>query len=356
MLISIFSNYKSTARNAGLLLFLVLSTIAGKSQNKQAVSTVINVIFETDMGNDVDDALALDMLYKYMDAGTVNLLAVCSNKNSGYSHSFIQLMNEWYGYPKIPVGKVVNGANSQGDSKNYSQAVCEFKKPDGQFAFVVKDSNSSYFVEAVTLYRKLLAAQPDSSVTIISVGFSTNLARLLESSADEFSRLNGKELVAKKVILLSVMAGRFVAHDWAEYNVKKDIPAAAKLFQNWPGQVVFSPFEVGIEIKYPATSIENNFSWTPYQPVVLAYKSYLPMPYDRPTWDLTSVLYAIEGAGKYFGKSAVGEVSVDSIGITTFNPSVAGKHCYLTVDEEQTVLVKNRLIYLTTLKPKYFAH
>ena len=24
-----------------------------------------NIIFETDMGNDVDDALAIDMLYKY---------------------------------------------------------------------------------------------------------------------------------------------------------------------------------------------------------------------------------------------------------------------------------------------------
>ena len=30
--------------------------------------------------------------------------------------------------------------------------------------------------EAPALYRKLLAQQPDSSVTIISVGFSTNLA------------------------------------------------------------------------------------------------------------------------------------------------------------------------------------
>ena len=38
------------------------------------------VIFDTDMGNDIDDALALDMLYKYMDAGKVDLLAVMVNK------------------------------------------------------------------------------------------------------------------------------------------------------------------------------------------------------------------------------------------------------------------------------------
>jgi hypothetical protein len=45
---------------------------------------VPNIIFETDMGNDVDDALALDMIYKYFDDGKINMLAVCSNKDSKY--------------------------------------------------------------------------------------------------------------------------------------------------------------------------------------------------------------------------------------------------------------------------------
>ena len=34
-----------------------------------------NVIFETDMGNDVDDALAIDMLYKFAKDGDIRLMA-----------------------------------------------------------------------------------------------------------------------------------------------------------------------------------------------------------------------------------------------------------------------------------------
>jgi hypothetical protein len=57
--------------------------------------------------------------------------------------------------------------------------------------------------EPAALYREVLAGQPDHSVTIISVGFSTNLARLLDSGSDSYSPLDGRALVAKKVRLLS---------------------------------------------------------------------------------------------------------------------------------------------------------
>jgi hypothetical protein len=51
------------------------------------------------MGNDIDDALALDMLYKYMDAGKVDLLAVCVNKEGYGPVEYVDMMNTWYGYP-----------------------------------------------------------------------------------------------------------------------------------------------------------------------------------------------------------------------------------------------------------------
>ena len=44
-------------------------------------SDCLDVIFETDIGNDIDDALALDMLYKYMDQGIIKLIAVMANMN-----------------------------------------------------------------------------------------------------------------------------------------------------------------------------------------------------------------------------------------------------------------------------------
>ena len=50
------------------LLFLVVlaSCISKERQNEQPASAKQIIIFETDLGNDIDDALALDMLYKYL--------------------------------------------------------------------------------------------------------------------------------------------------------------------------------------------------------------------------------------------------------------------------------------------------
>ena len=89
-------------------------------------------------------------------------------------------------------------------------------------------------------------------MTIASVGFLTNLAALLDSGADDFSPLSGRELVAKKVKLVSVMAGNISFEDgrdiFPEYNVRRDIASAKKFFSECPVPVVVSPFELGLEI------------------------------------------------------------------------------------------------------------
>jgi len=179
----------------------------------------------------------------------------------------------------------------------------------------------------VALLRRLLSAEKDGSVVIVQVGFSTNLARLLDAPADV-------ELVRRKVRLLSVMAGNF-AQPKAEFNVQKDTAAARKLFDQWPGPIVASGFEIGEAMKFPATRIERDFSWTPDHPVVDAYRAYMKMPYDRQTWDLTAVLYALRPGGGYFDLSAPGKIASDDTGRTSFRPDAAGTHRYLVLTEAQ---------------------
>src|SRR5579862_8251530 len=118
---------------------------------------------------------------------------------------------------------------------------------------------------------RTLSTQPDGSVVIVQVGFSTNLARLI--AAD-------RALVAKKVRLLCTMAGNF-AEPTPEFNVVKDITSAQQVFGEWPGEVVTSGFEVGRAIRYPASRIESDFAWTHKSPLVEAYKAYKHMPYDE---------------------------------------------------------------------------
>lgn len=310
----------------------------------------LTVIIETDLGNDVDDALALDLLYKYQDAGKIRLLAVNLNKNGQAPAEYADILNTWYGYPDTPVGIIRDGADCETDAVNYAKAVVDLKDSLGNPLFARSHPDYDNYPEAVTLYRKLLAGEPDNSVVIASVGFSTNLIRLLETPADEYSKLTGKELVEKKVKLLVTMAGCFNDPSLHEYNVVKDIPAAKVIFGEWPTPVVTSPFEVGIRIQYPATSIENDFGWAPQHPVVEAYKAYLPMPYDRPTWDPTAVLYAVEG-GDWFTVSEPGRIVVTEEGSTLFEADEAGTRRYLSVTDEQAKAILDHFVEVITSEP-----
>jgi inosine-uridine nucleoside N-ribohydrolase len=187
-------------------------------------------------------------------------------------------------------------------------------------------------------------------VVIISTGFSTNLARLLESGPDKWSSLSGKELVAQKVKYLSLMAGRFDNPKYAEYNVVKDVAAAKTLFAVCPVPIVTSPWELGNAVRYPGQSIADDFGWTSAHPLVEAYKAYAKMPYDRPTWDLTAVLYAIDPQ-QFFNISPAGRIVVTDEGYTHYTKEAGGNHFYLFVTPEQAKAILNYFVTMITKKP-----
>jgi inosine-uridine nucleoside N-ribohydrolase len=113
--------------------------------------------------------------------------------------------------------------------------------------------------DALTLYRRLLGKAKDNSVTIVTVGFFTNMSNLLNSAPDKFSPLNGKELIKQKVKQLVSMAACFDGRMGAfkEFNVKIDAPASQNVFDNWPGKIVFSGFEIGANI-FTGLPIKNS--------------------------------------------------------------------------------------------------
>ncbi len=313
-------------------LTLVSSAVSCKNSSKPGESA-LPVIFDTDLGNDVDDALALAMLNRYSDEGRVKLLGVMINKNDTASAECVDIINTYYGYGDTPIGVAEKPVDTSADGVNLNDMnfVTAVSKMD--FPRTVKDYSS--LPSAVQLYRRLLASQEDNSVKIISVGFSTNLAGLLDSQADEISPLTGRELMEKKVKEVCVMAGNFrgEGNDWfPEYNVQRDIPSARKFFTECPAPIAISPFELGIEFTYPGSSIEINLGYEGKNPVAEAYKAYLPMPYDRPIWDLTAVLYAVEGE-EYFTKSAPGKAEIDENGLASFTQDSSGKHVLLSVPE-----------------------
>ena len=324
-----------------LLALLAIVAPCGFCATAQTTD-VPGVIFETDMGNDIDDALALDLLHKAVDDGQIKLLAVSCHKESPTACKYVSVMNRWYGHPEVIVARA-------------TQCVVNTKYFD--YTSVVENAPKSLTRRlpepetAVKMYRRVLASQPDKSVIIISVGFSTTLAELLDSVADEYSPLNGRELVEAKVKLTSIMAGSLKPRKKAEFNVLNDIPSAKKVFGNWPAPIVLSPGELGSAVKYPATSITNDFTWAEWHPMVEAYHAWGKMPYNRPMWDPTSVLYALQPTSDMFIRSEEGRIEMDENGMTSFVPQVGGRDRILFVDAKQAARMKEYFVEVVTRKP-----
>lgn len=300
----------------------------------------VPVIFDTDISGDVDDVLALAMLHALADRNECVLKAVTISKVNPLTAPFVDAVNTFYGRGQIPIGVT---RDAQKRESKYLALVK--KKDEGEFRYPHDLLTSDDAPDAVTILRKTLVAAEDKSIVLIQVGLAANLADLVESPADEISDLTGKELIRRKVRLTSVMAGAFSpvngnAH-YLEANVKNGIGSMQRFAEKWPhdSPVVWSDFLIGIAAPYPRESVARDFGYVPHHIVREAYLLHSGPNHDRPTWDLTSVLYAVRPEDHYFGLSEPGLVSVDDDGFTRFQPQVNGRDRYLTMDEGQTIRV-----------------
>ena len=334
-------------------IFLILGAaalvLAGCAQAPAAEQEVVNIIFDTDIGNDIDDTEALDILFKYQDEGKINLMGICLNKTGIETEQFTGVMCKWYGYPDTPVGMVGDGTYGfTPASECYTGKALRLTNEDGTPVFEKPEWDYGNLPEACALYRKLLAEAEDNSVTIVSVGFLTNLFHLINSPADEISPLTGLELIEKKVKMLSIMAGRFNA-EVPEYNVMCDIPAAKQIAEQWPTETAYLSWELGDQVHYPAESIENDFSWTPAHPLKETYIRYGEMPYNNTMYDPTAVAYAVEP--EYFTTGEAGVVTIDEQGVSRFTANPEGKAHVIYLSDEQAETLLGHFVDILTRKP-----
>lgn len=301
----------------------------------------VPVIFDTDIGNDIDDVLALQILFEYEADRKIDLLGITISKAYPRVVDYIDAYARLNGRGDIPLGFAYNGVNPE--PYRYVPMTLD-TLVNGQPVLTPQRKLDDSIPEGYKLMRKLLAKQADTSVVMIVVGPETNFGRLLESGADEFSPLNGVDLVKQKVKLVSVMGGNYNnEHDFAEWNILQDLKASQRTFADCPAPLIASGWELGAKLLYPATSIENDFRDGDAHPLVISYKVYQPMPYDRPTWDLTSVLQAVEPEAEYFELSPAGQITVDSIGKTHFEEKADGLHRYMKLKATPQVVVDSMI-------------
>jgi inosine-uridine nucleoside N-ribohydrolase len=289
------------------------------------------VIFDTDMGNDIDDALALAMLHALTDRGECELIGVTLTNANPAAVPYIRMVNRFYGRPNLPVGAAIKSLKD-GAQDGYMSAALR----------TMGAENSGAAEPAPALLRRLLTNATEK-VIIVQTGFSTNLAALLETP-------DGAALAKEKVALLVAMAGNF-ADGAPEYNVKIDAPAAKAVFERWPTPIVFSGFEIGRDLLYPAGSIERDFTYARPHPIAESYRAYQKMPYNRPTWDLTAALQAVRPEHNYFALSEPGTVRVESNGVTHFTAG-SGDRRYLRPDPSRRAEILEVLALLASQPPR----
>ena len=304
------------------------------------------IIFDCDMGSSTDDLFALMMLYRYMDMKLCTLLGFIVDRMGAANADAVDIMNNFYGYPQIPIGLERRGIKDPKVFIPYHN-VAYARDEDAQLLFKQTYKAPGEYPEAYKLYRKLLAEQPDGSVTIASVGFVTSLAHLLQSVPDELSPLNGVELVRKKVKNIYLMGGVFGEAVEPDYNFTQAIDFSLKFFELWPKELdmIFSPGEVGDPLRYPDDQVISDIWWTECHPIKWVYE-YLQCDTGQKMWDPLAVINAVEGDDIYT-LSERGWVELTPRGETIFTPDPKGNCRYQLPGDEvwcDTVLKYIRLM------------
>eukprot|EP00929_Paragymnodinium_shiwhaense_P101727 TRINITY_DN6488_c0_g1_i2.p1 TRINITY_DN6488_c0_g1~~TRINITY_DN6488_c0_g1_i2.p1 ORF type:complete len:345 (+),score=28.16 TRINITY_DN6488_c0_g1_i2:57-1037(+) len=241
----------------------------------------VKLIIDTDIGGggcrDVDDIGALAVAHALADSGEVDLLAVVLNTNPQPCAGVISVLNTYYNRQHLPIGAYKGpGLDPNSPFWPYVTDLVE------NFPSAIK--NASQVPDAVEVYRRMLASQPDRSVTISSIGILTNLAALLRSGPDDISPLSGRELMARKVKLVAAMA--------VDSPTEKS-SAFATVSMPQEVKVTFSGLEVGLRV---VTGTNLRQCASPSSPVRRAYIDYVGDK-GRFSWDLITTLVAIRGAG-----------------------------------------------------------
>ncbi|MGB7527267.1 nucleoside hydrolase [Sphingobacterium cellulitidis] len=317
---------KKFLKPSSLKILLFLSLFLGIKNHLIAFNSVdqpkkVKVIFDTDMGPDYDDIGAIAILHALADQGKAEILATVASDAHKDIPATIEVYNKYYKRDGIPVGKTSNPLAPNFTAPN-NWNVQIIKK------FYPELLNKNY-ENAVSIYRKVLAEQPDNSVTLITVGFMTNISELLQSNADQYSKLNGMDLVKKKVKNWVAMAAAFP--QGKEFNVFKDAESAKYAFDNFPKPILFSGFEIGDRIKTGGKIAERNLL---NSPVSVGYKINLETyaneaVKNRSSWDQTAVLIAIENPEDYFYLSGPGKLIVDEEGNNLWEPNKNGLHKFI---------------------------
>ena len=330
----------------GFIMGILSEGISG--QIKKTDNPPVKLIFDTDIAYDWDDVGALAVLHGLANLKEVEILGIMTSTSDQesriYAPQCIDIIDTYYHRPDIPIG-VCRPKGVEAEAVYTKDIVLNYGFPS--------DIGTSA-MDAVKLYRKILNEQPDTSVVILTVGILTNLKDLLKSLPDEYSNLNGVELIKKKVKRWVAMGGTFPEGESSNFDGDK--PTAKYVVDNWPGDVLFigyGSFDFLTGGTLPETPADN--------PVRVVYelmqKKNNRKSIEHGTADLAATVAAIRDPHRYWNVQTGGKVSISYHGkddwqaYTKWEKVPNGKHSYLIPGSEKTEVLKPLINKLMTMPP-----
>lgn len=291
------------------------------------------VLLDTDIGPDCDDVGALAVLIYYAKQYGFPIGGICNCTSNKAGNGVIDAVCRRCGIDTPPLGQWSGvGFMDGAEHCKYNVAVAE--------AHSEAYRNGTLPVEdAVTYYRKRLAAEKDGNVMVISIGMFNNLAALLDSPADDISPLSGVELVKAKVYALVSMAA--ILPQGRECNVVSDYPAAQKVFADWPTAIYLSDFHIGVNVKTGYDHITDPAAIMA-DPLPMSYHLYTKewnwegaVKGQNASYDLTAVQFAALGIGELYDLDTPGDLEFyaeipDLPDATRFIPNPMGNKIFMT--------------------------
>lgn len=272
----------------------------------------VQIILDTDMDSDCDDTAALAVLHALADAGEAEILATATCGRNPWTPLAIDAINTYYGRPGIPVG-APRGAAPLRESR-YTRTLAE-RCPHALPAAEAAE-------DAVQLYRRILEQAAAQSVTLVTIGYHTNVSSLLQLPA-QGARLSGVDLVRRSVRQWVCMGGNFTGSPARDNlvlgqgvgrnaNFLVDPQATFHAIRHWPSRLMFA----GREVCSVPSGLQAGLRLAdtpPDNPVRLAYECYFGgQVQNRHIADLVAVLFAVRGLRDYWDAHTTGHMNLNS--------------------------------------------
>ena len=206
-------------------LLLFISILANAQRQK--------VIFDCDLGDDIDDAFALAMLLTQQDKLEILGITTCYGRTDDRAKVALKMLYET-GQGHIPVALGRNTSSKDARANWYAEQYYWAK--DFNKLQPIKQSAADFIIENIKKYPK--------EVIIISVGPVTNMADVIDKDPNALK-------MAKKVY--AMFGSFYIGYNTspeinAEWNVKVDIPASQK-FVNSGADIVYAGLDVTAMVK-----------------------------------------------------------------------------------------------------------